>query len=165
MIEIIFLISCLWFITIFIARIFVKSVNEKINGLNINPLPPTIQTPEVNLKPLEKQINDLPNKVLLSIQNSTNTYKGALGELIGYINLRASYDRIIPLGSIADFIALKLPTKTEPGMISFIDIKTGHKARLSKDQRALKQLIQSKNIEFIEYKIDDSGINNANTKT
>lgn len=111
----------------------------------------------VNMRPLEDAIKEIPNKVLQSIQSSTNTHKGVLGELIGYLKLHAEYDRIIPLNNIIDFLAIKLPTETEPGMISFIDIKTGKYARLSKDQKLLKKIIEDKNIEFIKYNISDPG--------
>lgn len=121
---------------------------------------PTIVSQSIDLAPLQKQIDDVPNKVLTSIQNSTNTYKGALGELIGYINLRASYDRIIPLGSIVDFIAFNFPTEEKDGIISLIDVKTGPSARLSKEQKLVKQLVKDKKIEFVQFNISEVGVNN-----
>src|SRR5690606_3452059 len=108
----------------------------------------------VNLQPLENQISELPNKVLQSITSSANTHKGALGELIGYIQLRASYDRIIPLGSIVDFMCIKFPEGENPGQVDFIDIKTGNGSRLSKDQRELQKLIKEKRINFVKLKVD-----------
>lgn len=110
--------------------------------------------PTIDLSQIYTHIDQIPNKVLMSITNSTNTYKGALGELVGYIELKAAYDRIIPLGSIVDFVAIKLPTKDNPGCIDFVDVKTGHKARLSKDQKALQQLIKDKKINFCQLKVD-----------
>lgn len=114
--------------------------------------PPTV----INLKPIHQQIDEIPNKVLTSITNSTNTHKGALGELIGYLNIRALYDRIIPLGTIVDFVGIKLPTENTEGSVDFIDIKTGNKARLSKDQKALQQLIKDKKINFCQIKVEAS---------
>lgn len=108
----------------------------------------------VALENLETQLDEMPNKMLQTIIGSTNTHKGALGELIGYIQLRASYDRIIPLGNIVDFIALKFPSDNEAGHIDFIDIKTGDKSRLSKDQRSLQKLIEEKKINFIKLKVE-----------
>ena len=108
----------------------------------------------VELKTLQKDVQEMPNKMLQTIIGSTNTHKGALGELIGYIQLRASYDRIIPLGNIVDFVAIKFPEGDTPGHIDFIDIKTGDKSRLSKDQRGLQKLIEEKKINFIKLKVE-----------
>lgn len=116
-------------------------------------LPPSPQV-NVNLKPLQDAIESLPNKVLQSITSSSNTHKGTLGELIGYLQLHASYDRIIPLGGIIDFICIKFPDKSGPGHIDFVDIKTGNRCRLSKDQRALQDLIKEKQINFIKLKVE-----------
>lgn len=107
---------------------------------------------------LEKSMQDVPNKVLQAIQGSTNTKKGALGELIGYIELQAQYDRLIALGNIVDFIGIRFDrTKdgkiVEPGIIDFIDIKTGKSARLSVDQKKLQYLIKNKQIGFTKVKV------------
>src|SRR5688572_18808762 len=82
-----------------------------------NPAPPTIITQQVDLTPLIKALEEVPRQVLQTIQSSTNTYKGHLGELMGYISLRAQYDRIIPLGNIVDFMCIKLPKDGNPGQI------------------------------------------------
>ena len=37
---------------------------------------------------LNRNIDEIPNKVLKSIRSSTNVKKGALGELIGYLELK-----------------------------------------------------------------------------
>lgn len=127
------------------------------------PQPPAPQV-NVNLKPMEEAIKQIPNKVLQSIQSSVNTKKGALGELIGYIELEAQYDRIIPLGNIVDFMCIKFPdiSKTgmnkdgviEEGRVDFVDIKTGKSSRLSKDQRMLQQLIKNKKINFVKMTVN-----------
>lgn len=115
-------------------------------------------TQTIDLRPLEKKITELqeqlPSKILQSITSSTNTYKGTLGELIGYIKLHATYDRMIPIGNIVDFICVVLPTATEPGRIDFVDIKTGKSARLNPDQKALQKLIEDKKINFIKLKVE-----------
>ena len=116
-------------------------------------LPPPPQV-NVNLKPLQDAMERIPNKVLQSITSSSNTQKGALGELIGYLQLRASYDRIIPLGNIVDFICISFPDSSDAGHVDFIDIKTGNRCRLSKDQRALQKLIEDKRINFIKLKVE-----------
>ena len=132
---------------------YISSLKRDLTDLKNKPLPEPQQV-TINLKPLEDKINEMPTKVLQSIVGSTNTHKGALGELIGYIQLRASYDRIVPLGNIVDFMCIKFPTEEEEGHIDFIDIKTGKFSRLSKDQRALQKLIDEKKINFVKLKVD-----------
>ena len=107
-----------------------------------------------NMRELEKIVSEVPEKVLKSITSSSNVKKGALGELIGYVELKANYDRIIPLGNIVDFIGIKFTGETEQGYIDFIDVKTGKSARLSKDQKALQQLVTDKKINFVKVKVE-----------
>jgi len=102
----------------------------------------------------DKIISEIPGKVLKSITSSTNVKKGALGELVGYLELKAKYDRIIPLGNIVDFIGIKFNSEDEIGHLDFIDVKTGKSARLSKDQKSLQDLIVNKNINFIKIKVE-----------
>ncbi len=118
--------------------------------IEATPLP-SIPPPQVNvnLKPLQDAMEGLPNKVLQSITSSSNTHKGVLGELIGYLQLRASYDRIIPLGNIVDIVAIKFPDTDSEGHIDFIDVKTGGRCRLSKDQQTLQKLVKEKKINFV----------------
>ena len=75
---------------------------------------------QADLTPLIQAVESLPNKVLQTIIGSSNNQKGALGELIGYINLRASYDSIIPLSDIVDFVGIKLPSDKKNCHINFI---------------------------------------------
>ncbi|MAG39518.1 hypothetical protein CMI41_00940 [Candidatus Pacearchaeota archaeon] len=107
-----------------------------------------------NMRELEKIVSQVPEKVLKSITSSSNVKKGALGELIGYVEIKATYDRIIPLGNIVDFIGIKFDKENEQGYIDFIDVKTGKSARLSKDQKALQQLVTEKRINFIKVKVE-----------
>lgn len=157
-------------IFVVIVLLLIRSVQKRWKLLEEKVQNPLIQIPapqvNVNLEPLQKAIEGLPNKVLHSIQSSTNTKKGALGELIGYIELEAQYDRIIPLGNIVDFLAIKLPdvNKIEEGHIDFIDIKTGKRSRLSKDQCALQQLIKDKKINFIKLTVNTT-TNEAESQT
>ena len=108
----------------------------------------------VNLEPLQRAIDNLPAKVLQSITGSCNTYSGKLGELVAHLTLRAQYDRVIPLGNIADFLCIRFSKDDRPGTITFLDVKTGDYARLSTEQRALQKLIEEKRIEFIKLKIE-----------
>lgn len=132
------------------------------NKTDKQPIQPIYHSNIVDLAPIKKLMDEVPNKVLETIQGSTNNLKGNLGEMIGYLKLHASYDKIIPLGNIVDFIALEFPKDGKPGKIIFIDIKTG-KARLSKDQKMLKSLIDNRQIEFLKLNIDimDPSENNS----
>jgi predicted Holliday junction resolvase-like endonuclease len=111
--------------------------------------PPQITTQQVDLQPLKKQMDELPVKIMNTIQGNINNMKGELGEFIGYLQLHASYDRIIPINSITDFICVRLPKNGVDGAIDFVDCKTGS-ARLSKEQRALRKLIEEKKINFVK---------------
>lgn len=136
-----------------------KLISKLESQKEVTPQPPP--QVNVNLKPLQESIDGLPNKVLQSITSSSNTHKGALGELIGYLQLHASYDRIIPLGNIVDFVCIKFPDDSCTGHVDFIDIKTGNRCRLSKDQRALQKLIQDKKINFIKLKVETTTSENS----
>lgn len=140
-----------------IGWLFQRSLDKKLQSFNTEPvvIPPQ-PTPQVNvnMRPMEDAINALPNKVLQSIQSSVNTRKGALGELIGYIELEATYDRIVPLGNIVDFMCIKFPSEENEGCVDFVDIKTGKSSRLSKEQRLLQQLIKDKKINFVKLKVN-----------
>lgn len=115
---------------------------------------------------VKKRIDEMPEDLIKSLTGNINTHKGKLGELIGYLSLKAEYDRIIPLGNIVDFICIKFPTDTEEGYVDFIDIKTGDSARLNKDQRSLKLLLANKLINFKTVKIDSSeGLPDVSTST
>ncbi len=110
-------------------------------------------------KEIITSLDNVPNKVLESITGSVSQSKGKLAELIAYINLKANYDRVIPLGSIVDFIMIQFPKGDLPGKLVFADIKNGSSARLSADQKMLKKIIDSHNIEFIKIKIATEEVN------
>lgn len=116
-------------------------------------LPPAPQV-NVNLKPLQDEIEKLPGKVLQSITGCANTHKGALGELIGYINMKAEYDKIIPLGNIVDFMCIRFPNGSRAGTVDFVDVKTGPHSRLSKEQKMLQTMISEKQINFVKLRVD-----------
>lgn len=121
-----------------------------------------IKEPEVKLSSLsnledkiKKSIEGIPQTVLASITGSSNTYKGKLGELIGYIQLKSNYDRIIPLGGIVDFVCIKFPKDSNSGQVDFVDIKTGKNAKLSVDQKHFQSILKDQNISFKTIKIDE----------
>ena len=124
-----------------------------LNEQRSNQPPPTVN---IDLDAVHRALDQIPNKVLQAVTSSTNNLKGNLGELIGYLKLHASYDRIIPLGNIVDIIAIVLPKNGKDGHIDFIDIKTGASAKLSKDQVQLKKLIEEKKINFVKLKVETS---------
>ena len=109
---------------------------------------------EKNAARMEELVAKLPGKVLESITNSANSHKGKLGELTAYIGIRASYDRIIPVADIVDFMCVSLPKEGRPGEVVFIEVKTGEGARLRKDQVAFRKLIQEKRVKFVELRIE-----------
>jgi predicted Holliday junction resolvase-like endonuclease len=110
------------------------------------------------LTEMEARIDNLPNKVLESINGSISNKKGKLAELIAYVNLTAGYDKVIPLGNIVDFIGIKFPSETEPGTFDFIDVKNGKSARLSQDQKQLQKLIQAQRIQFLKINITTDNV-------
>jgi len=114
----------------------------------------TVDTTEIR-QHLEELKQTIPEYVMQSLTGTANTQKGKLGEIIGYLSLKAEYDRIIPLGTIVDFLAIKFPMDENPGYIDLIDIKTGKAARLSPDQRKLRDLVKEKKINFKTIKIDN----------
>ncbi len=96
----------------------------------------------VTLTPEQSKLfRELPQKVLETLQGSANTTSGKLGEITKFIQLRSAYDRLIPLGDIADFLGIQFPTETTEGAVHFIDVKSGKRAVLNADQRRLKKLV------------------------
>lgn len=118
----------------------------------------------LNPQKLEQKIQNIPQKVLESITGSISNNKGKLAELVAYINLKASYDRIIPLSNIVDFIVIKFCTEDSPGKLIFVDIKNGKSARLSEDQKSLKRIIETGNIEFLKLNINTDSVLDINAE-
>jgi predicted Holliday junction resolvase-like endonuclease len=149
-----FLVTGIILSVILITVLFFKfqKLISKINALEFTRQLKEPVKINLDLKPLERLIEQIPNKTLQSITSSTNGMKGATGELIGYLKLGAEYDKVIPLGDIVDFLGVSFPKDGKSGSITFIDIKTG-KAKLSNDQRKLRDIIKLKNINFVKYHI------------
>ena len=91
--------------------------------------------------------NELPNKVLKSIQTSINVRKGKAGELATLMSFLGEYKRIIPLGQPIDFIGVS------DDYIDFIEVKTGA-AGLSPMEREIKEIIEKGKVRFILRKED-----------
>lgn len=143
---------------------WISKLTKQIRELQDRPLPKielpdlkvdaTVDTTQIR-RDLEEMKKAIPEYVLQSLTGTANTQKGKLGELIGYLSLKAEYDRVIPLGTIVDFLGIKFPDETTEGYIDLIDVKTGKSARLSPDQKMLKQLATEKKIRFKTIKIDE----------
>jgi predicted Holliday junction resolvase-like endonuclease len=87
-------------------------------------------------------VQDVPKKVLQTIQGSINPTKGKAGELVVYMKLFSAYSRIFAFGKPIDFIGIK------DDSLDFIEVKTG-KARLTAEEKKLRDLIIAKKINFI----------------
>ena len=92
---------------------------------------------------LYKGVQDLPARVLQTIQGSINPQKGKMAELLTYAELRYDYDRIIPLGWPIDFIGIKNGER-----IDFIEVKSGSFANLTDEEKHIKNLVQNGQIHF-----------------
>jgi len=135
---------------------FFIQLDERVEKLE-HPMHTFNPEPILNFASLESVIEELPQKVLKTIQGSVNTKEGVLGELVAHLQLRSEYDRLIAMNSISDFIGIRFPKTVDdvliPGRIDFIDVKTGKSARLSKDQKEFRNIIRDKHINFITLKV------------
>jgi hypothetical protein len=102
---------------------------------------------------LYKQVNDLPSRILQTIQGSINPQKGKMAELLTYAELRYDYDRIIPLGWPIDFIGIKNNER-----IDFIEVKSGTAALLTDEEKHIKNLIANGNVHFRLIKVTEDEV-------
>ncbi len=103
---------------------------------------------------LYKGVQDLPARVLHTIQGSINPQKGKMAELLTYAELRYDYDRIIPLGQPIDFIGIKNNER-----IDFIEVKSGNFATLTDEEKHIKNLILHGRVNFRLIKVTEDEIN------
>lgn len=103
---------------------------------------------------LYKKVDNLPLRILQTIQGSINPQKGKVAELLTYAELRYDYDRIIPLGWPIDFIGIKNNDR-----IDFIEVKSGESFVLTDEEKHIKKLITDGRINFRLIKITESEIN------
>lgn len=108
---------------------------------------------------LELLLEQLPTKLMAVLTATISSQKGKLAELVAYMQLRSSYDRLIALGNIVDFIGIRFAKDDQPGVVDFIDVKNGKAARLSTDQKQLQDIIRNNQINFIKLRID-TDVNN-----
>lgn len=102
---------------------------------------------------LYKRVDNLPVRILQTIQGSINPQKGKVAELLTYAELRYDYDRIIPLGWPIDFIGIK-----NNQQIDFIEVKSGHSAILTDEEKHIKFLIQQGRIHFRLIKVTEDEV-------
>lgn len=96
-------------------------------------------------------LEDLPHDLLESITRSLGKRTGKLNELMATFEL-TQYDRLFYLGEPIDFVGVKYGEG-----IDFIEVKTG-KARLTEDEKKLKELIDLKMVNYVSLSVQRIGI-------
>ncbi len=105
----------------------------------------------VSVKEIQDTLEDLPHDLLESITRSLGRRTGKLNELLATFEL-TQYDRLFYLGEPIDFVGVKYGEG-----VDFIEVKTG-KARLTEDERKLKDLIDSKLVNYVPLSVNKIGI-------
>ncbi len=118
----------------------------RLQGKNRTDIP-------TDLIDLYKGVQDLPARVLQTIQGSISPQKGRMAELLTYAELRYDYDRIIPLGQPIDFIGIKNNER-----IDFIEVKSGAFHILTEEEKHIKNLIVSGRVNFRLIKITEEEV-------
>ena len=96
-------------------------------------------------------LEDLPHDLLESITRSLGKRTGKLNELMATFEL-TQYDRLFYLGEPIDFVGVKYGEG-----VDFIEVKTG-KARLTEDEKKLKELIDLKMVNYVPLSVQRIGI-------
>ncbi len=104
-----------------------------------------------SVKEIQDTLEGLPHDVLESITRSLGKRTGKLNELLATFEL-TKYDRLFYLGEPVDFVGIKY----DEG-IDFIEVKTG-KARLTEDEKRLKDLIELKMVNYVPLSVQRIGI-------
>ena len=99
-----------------------------------------------SVKEIQDMLEDLPHDVLESITRSLGQRTGKLNELLATFEL-TKYDRLFHLGEPIDFVGVKY----DEG-VDFIEVKTG-KARLTEDEKKLKELIDAKMVNYVHLSV------------
>ncbi len=105
----------------------------------------------VSVREIQDALDDLPHDLLESITRSLGKRTGKLNELLATFEL-TQYDRLFYLGEPIDFVGIKYGEG-----IDFIEVKTG-KARLTEDERKLKELIDAKMVNYTQLSVNKVGI-------
>jgi len=107
---------------------------------------------EASVREIQDMLRDLPRDVLESITRSLGKRTGRLNELLATIEL-THYDRLFYFGgSPIDFVGIKY----DEG-VDFIEVKTG-KARLSEDERKLRELIEAGRVNYVPLSVEKIGM-------
>jgi predicted Holliday junction resolvase-like endonuclease len=107
---------------------------------------------EASVREIQDMLRDLPRDVLESITRSLGKRTGRLNELLATLEL-THYDRLFYFGgSPIDFVGIKY----DEG-IDFIEVKTG-KARLSDDEKKLRELIEAGKVNYVPLTVEKIGI-------
>jgi len=104
-----------------------------------------------SVKEIQDTLEDLPHDLLESITRSLGKRTGKLNELLATFEL-TQYDRLFYLGEPIDFVGIKYGEG-----IDFIEVKTG-RASLTPAERELKDLIESKRINYVPLSVNKIGI-------
>ncbi len=104
-----------------------------------------------SVKEIQDALDDLPHDLLESITRSLGKRTGKLNELLATFEL-TQYDRLFYLGEPIDFVGVKYGEG-----VDFIEVKTG-KARLTEDEMKLKDLIDSKLVNYVPLSVNKIGI-------
>ncbi len=104
-----------------------------------------------SVKEIQDTLEDLPHDLLESITRSLGKRTGKLNELLATFEL-TQYDRLFYLGEPIDFVGVKYGEG-----IDFIEVKTG-KARLSEDEKKLKELVDAKMVNYVPLSVQRLGI-------
>jgi predicted Holliday junction resolvase-like endonuclease len=104
-----------------------------------------------SVKEIQDTLEGLPHDLLESITRSLGKRTGKLNELLATFEL-TQYDRLFYLGEPVDFVGIKY----DQG-VDFIEVKTG-KARLSEDEKKLKDLIELKMVNYVPLSVQKIAI-------
>lgn len=135
-----------WLIGIVTLLLLIAYLFGRLQGRKPTDIP-------TDLIDLYKGLQDLPTRVLQTIQGSINPQKGRMAELLTYAELRYDYDRIIPLGWPIDFIGIKNNER-----IDFIEVKSGISHLLTDEEKHIKNLIATGKVNFRLIKVTEDEI-------
>src|SRR3990172_11128230 len=135
-----------WIAGILVLLLLIAYLIGRLHGRKPTDIP-------TDLIDLYKGLQELPARVLQTIQGSINPQKGKMAELLTYAELRYDYDRIIPLGWPIDFIGIKNNER-----IDFIEVKSGVAHILTDEEKHIKNLISAGRVHFRLIKITEEEI-------
>lgn len=104
-----------------------------------------------SVREIQDTLEGLPHDLLESITRSLGSRTGKLNELLATFEL-THYDRLFYLGEPIDFVGIKYGE-----CVDFIEVKTG-KARLTEDEKKLKELIDAKLVNYVPLSVHKVGI-------